>query len=90
MNVKYIVKESKFWSNVHKDWYMHNINNNIYYKIVNFENLNKKYKKCLNSWYCYCDNVNELALVNSFNPKIYIGLIPIWKTKLYVLNKDDL
>ena len=86
MNVMYNVKETKFWRNVHKDWNMYIFNKNIYYKIVNFENLNKKYRKCSNLWHSYGDNVNELALVNSYNPKIYIGLIPIWNTKLYILN----
>ena len=90
MNLMCNIKESKFWSNVHKDWNMYIVNKNIYYKIQNFDNLNEKYKNCSNLWHSYGDNVNELALVNAYNPKIYIGLIPIWKTKLYVLNKDDL
>ena len=85
MNLMYKVNESRFWSNVHKDWNMYKINDNIYYKIVNFDNLDEKFKNCKNLWNCYCHNVNEIALVNVFDPNIYIGSIKIWKTKLYVL-----
>ena len=46
MNLMYI-KENKFWSNVHKDWNMYDVNENIYYRIVNFENLDEKYQKML-------------------------------------------
>ena len=81
------MKENRFWSNVHKDWNMYKINQNIYYKIVNFEDLDKKFIKCDNLWYSYGDNVDELALVNVISPEIYIGSIKIWKTKLYVLNR---
>ena len=73
------MKENRFWSNVHKDWNMYNINRNIYYRIVNFENLDEKFKKCKNLWHSYGDNVNELALVNALNPEIYIGSIKIWR-----------